>query len=212
MTQTVHETETRLNVSEELPDEVVDMLFAKMAALAELEETQLSDVETLKQQREAIIAELLEKNPHEAISEIVHTLLQLYDGRKETTQLKDGSVVEFATRDKTNQRLDDHFLIYRDNDGNVVELAAEFMDFDNMGYEVRVRDDRVEALLAMKPGYRVNLTPGTERYSEVIREFYMRSLTTAGIVRKRIEMDFDGAVSADSKAKQMLKDEIAAAS
>ncbi len=208
------------DLGESLTQREVDQLFANMVErmnkLAELSE----DIDAgffdgreqeLEAIRDGILGELLEKNPHEAISEVVHSLSLLYEDR--TIRSFDGKTRQFATRDNsTNTWLDDHYLLHEQPDGTM-QVAAEYRDFTDMGYGVLVEGEAVMVYTVVS-GYRIpadphHMTPdGSENhYHRTLREFYLRALSTASVVVNRRALDPIAAGEADVAALTLLYQE-----
>lgn len=101
MTQLMEE-----RVSEKVPQTQVDTVFYEMVdrmeGLRALSYRPDTERVLLEAQRDAILGELLEKNPHEAVGEIMHALSLLYRDRSITTYEGTMEITEFATRDASN--------------------------------------------------------------------------------------------------------------
>ncbi len=203
--------------STELTQEEVDERFAAMVtrmedlyALEQAPAKQLPVTELeLEAIRDGILGELLERNPHEAIAEIVQSVAMLYEGRTVESRRGDTTVTSFATRDTTNQRLDDHFEIIR-HDNGTIDIRASCMAFDNMGFIVYSHDEDVHTYTAIgqykiptdRTAKRANGSANT--HERILRDFYLQTLSTAGYVLHRRETDPEAADKADTQAKVML--------
>lgn len=208
MTQLMEE-----RVSEKVPQTQVDTVFYEMVdrmeGLRALSYRPDTERVLLEAQRDAILGELLEKNPHEAVGEIMHALSLLYRDRSITTYEGTMEITEFATRDASNQRLDDHFTILR-RDADVVGLIASYTDAPGLGYEVVVEGETV-SVNVLHGSYRVPMNPhdirtdgASNSYTSALRDFYLRSLTTAATVHERDTNDPVEARRANLAARAML--------
>jgi hypothetical protein len=207
---------------QELTQDEINQTFAamltRMEGLAALERQVAltpTDPYELEAIRDGILGELLEKNPHEAIVEVVQSLAMLYEERFVTTEHDDRTVTRFATRDnQNNERLDDFYTIIQHRNG-VLEISAACLPFVNMGSQVRVHDTHVRTS-TMVGSYDIGTNPVEVRHDgslnthqQILREFYLRALSTAGIVLERRLRDPEAAHEADNQARAMLESRIA---
>jgi hypothetical protein len=159
--------------------------------------------------RDGILGELLERNPHEAIAELVHSVALLYEGRTIEYRQGDAVVRSFATRDASNQRLDDHFEMISHDNGDL-EMKASCMAFADMGFSVRSYNDQVRTYTEVGT-YKIPNNSTEKRpdgslntHERILRDFYLQTLSTAGHVLHRRQTDPEGADRADAQARAML--------
>lgn len=206
--------------SDTLPQAGIDSIFAAIDLLQSLSDRHNVDVALLEAQRDAMLSELLDRNPHEGVGEVMHALSVLYRDRSITTYDGDLEVTQFGTRDADNTRLDDRFALFR-RDGEVVGLVASYTDAPDLGYEIMVEGEQVRVNV-LHGTYHIPLNPHEVRpdgspntYTTALRDFVLRALTTATIARKREQTDADEADdskktarSANLSARAMLLAEI----
>ncbi len=165
--------------------------------------------------RDGILGELLEQDPHESIAEVVHSLALVYEGRTIETQLEDATVLSFATREGSrDDQLNSVFDVFVREEG--VDVYTEFAREGGMSYGIRTEGDRVGAYVNVgtyeipTDPYAVGANGGPNKYQEILRDFYLHALTTAGIAISRRQQDVAGADQADASAYAMLLRERAA--
>lgn len=196
----------------EISQQEIDGMFHRMTDLYEARkgladgfghEERMIELEAI---RDGILSELLEHNPQEAITEVVHSLRLLYENRSVTAEYDNATVTSFATRNKSNQWLDDRFDIIEYHNGETA-IFSSFLPYPGTGSAVYVNGDTVETYTLAPPSYRIpryeddgSLRP----HEETLRTFYMRTLSTAGFVLDRRLRDPEAADLADAEAKAML--------
>ncbi len=207
-----HETAlktTGIELSQETVDERFKEMFARMENLYELETSETSQTE-LEASRDAILGELLESDPSDAIDYVVRSLALLYEDRTIEYRQGDAVITSFATRETSNQRLDDHFEVIR-HDSGAVDIRASCMAFEDMGFTVFRSADGVVSTYTTIGSYNIpagestKAPDGSQRVHErILRDFYLQTLSTAGHVLHRRETDPGAAIWADNQAKAML--------
>jgi len=179
------------------------------------------ETELLETERDMLLSELLERNPHEALAEIVHSLRLQYRNRSVTTYDDDVATTMFATRndgelghEKPNSRLDDIYTIIESPEESATLIG--FGDFSDMGHEMEIIGDTVRIYVRADRSHRVLLLPDEIRedgqmnnYDRTLREFYLRALKTAGKEASRRHSDPVAAQAADTDARAKLFDLIA---
>lgn len=199
-------------------DKRFDAMFDHMEELYRVETsldhtTASMHANELESIRNGILGELLDRNPHEAIAELVQSLALLYEGRTVDYRQGEATVQSFATRDTSNEWLDDHFDVIRHDSGDV-ELRASCRSSPDMGLAVQSYNDEVQTYTLVQsykiPSDRNAKTPdgSPTTHERILRDFYLRTLSTAGYVLHRRQTDPEGADRADEQAKLMLEAEL----
>lgn len=214
------ETLSRVSDTELTQGEVDERFSSMFDHMEELyrAETTLDDSTSLhaielESIRDGILGELLERNPHEAIAELVQSLALLYEGRTVEYRQGDATVQSFATRDKSDEWLDNQFNVIRHDSGDV-ELWASSLSFPDMGLAVSSYNDEVRTFTLVK-SYTIPNNPNAKTpdgspttHERILRDFYLQTLSTAGYVLHRRQTDPESADRADIKAKAMLEAEL----
>ena len=197
--------------------EVVELSFAQIAVgLADvademrkvlLEDAHSKRVAELMSIREAILRDMLDRNPHEAMIEIiVDSLRELYKRRTVYQKLPDGTRVEtFATRNSTNVQLEDIYSVATlPDDSMVVSMTSR--DENGFGYSINVVGEHV-TVATLVPGYEIvsrENEPSVEgmpnHYMDNLSQAYLHALATAGIVIKRNRADVANGTDESGKA------------
>jgi hypothetical protein len=162
--------------------------------------------------RDGILGELLERSPHEAIAEVVQSLALVYEQRIVQSERDGSTVFSFATRQSSQNAQLDSIVDMVVHDDNSTDILAEYARDGGYGYKVHVYGDMVRTYTAV-PGYPTiptnphEVTPdgSPNAHQRILREFYLHTLSTAGVAINRRQTQPEIADQADTSARAMLE-------
>ena len=162
--------------------------------------------------RDGILGELLERNPNEAIAEVVQSLALLYEQRMVRSDRADTTVFSFATREGSQDSQLNTIVDMVVHEDDSTDILAEFNRDSDYSYKVHVHGDSVRTYTGV-PGYPMiptnpnAVTPdgSLNTHNRILREFYVHALSTAGIAVNRRETSPADADAADASARVMLE-------